>query len=189
MIFIASNGRLGAGSHLRNSLGCNPPRFASCLECLPWSSEASRGGPVLYELTSPGVSQVLIRLNAQPVALWRQFSSPASTCFSLRTTKLAALATPTLLRSLSQNCLCAADAPPHCCPWAHIARVQVRARESHEAFSSNGSFCLVNANGRAARLREVRGGTANWTCEAKINLEISNCQKISHRQLVHRKFG
>ena len=47
---------------------------------------------------------------------------------------LDVLATPSLLRSVSRNCSEAADAPPHRCSWAHIARQQVLARESHGAF-------------------------------------------------------
>ena len=44
-IFFASSGRLGAGSHLRNSLGRKPSRFVSSLECFPWSSQKSQRGP------------------------------------------------------------------------------------------------------------------------------------------------
>ena len=39
-----------------------------------------------------------------------------------------------MLRSLSQKCSEAADARPHRCPWTHIARKQVLARESNRAF-------------------------------------------------------
>ena len=109
MIFIASNGRLGAGSHLRNSLQRKPSRFVSGLERLPWSSQtptsprstvfcviwdcissssSSQRGPKLYKLPSPEVSQVFLRLSTQPVAIWRKFSSRASTSFSLTTWKL-----------------------------------------------------------------------------------------------------
>ena len=159
MIFIASNGRLGAGSHLRNSLGRKPSRFVSSLECLPWSSETSRRGPELYKLPSPEVSQVLLRSSTQPVAIWRQFPSQASTCFSLTTRKLEVLAAPTLLRSLSQNCSEAADAPPHRCPWAHIARVQVLARESHGAFFLPRQL-LPRAKGTAGQTVSERSGVA-----------------------------
>ena len=61
--------------------------------------------------------------------------------------KSEVLATPALLRSLSQNCSEAADAPPHRCPWAHMSRKQVLARESHGAFSLPRQ--LLKVNGRA----------------------------------------
>ena len=127
-ISIVSNGRLGARSHLRNSLGREPSRFVSSLEYLPWSSGTSRRDPELYKPPSPEVSQALLRSSTQPVAIWRQFPSQASNYFSLTARKLEVLATPSLLRSLSQNCSKAAEAPPRRCPWAHIARVQVGAR-------------------------------------------------------------
>ena len=39
--------------------------------------------------------------------------------------------------------------PPYDCPWAHIERVRVLARESHGVFFlPRGSFCLVKVNGR-----------------------------------------
>ena len=52
---------------------------------LPWSSVAPRRGPELYKLSSPEVSHVvLLRSSTQPVAIWRQFPSRASTCFNAR---------------------------------------------------------------------------------------------------------
>ena len=79
----------------------------------------------------------------------------------LKSRKLGVLATPSLLRSLSQNCSEAADAPPpHRRRWANIARKQVLSRESHgPCFFPHGSFSLVKVNGR---LREVRGGTIKF---------------------------
>ena len=94
--------------------------------------------------------------------LERRFGSLEGESFDLRwTRKLEVLATPSLLRSLSQNCSEAADAPPpHRCRWAHISRKQVLSRESHGAcFFSHGSFCLVKVNGR---LRKVRVGTIKF---------------------------
>ena len=70
----------------------------------------------------------------------------------LSSRKQEVFATPPLLRSLSQNCSEDADAPPRRCPWAHITRKQVLARESHGAFYLHGSSCLVKVNG----LRKIR---------------------------------
>ena len=120
MFFIASDGRLGAGSHLKNSLGRKPSRFVSSLWRLTWSSQTSQRGPKLYKPPSPEVSQVFLRSSTQPVGVWRQFISRASTCFSLATWKLEVLAAPAFIRSLSQNCSEAADAQPHRCSWAHV---------------------------------------------------------------------
>ena len=50
---------------------------------------------------SPEVSQVFRRSSTQPVALWLQFPSRASTCFSLTARKLEFLAAPTFLQCLS----------------------------------------------------------------------------------------
>ena len=83
---------------------------------------------------------------------WRQFPSQAPTCFILTTWKLGVLAAPTCLRSLSQNRSEAADAPPHRCPWVHIERVQVPARESHGAFFLPRQL-LPRAKATASRLR------------------------------------
>jgi hypothetical protein len=73
--------------------------------------------------------------------------------------KLEVLATPSSLRSLSQNFSEAAEAPPHRYPWTKITRKQVLARESHGAFSTHNSSCVVKVNGF---LREVRGGTIKF---------------------------
>ena len=89
---------------LRNSLGRKPSRFVSIPMRLPWSLPASQRGSKLFKLPLPEVSQVLLRSSTQPVGIWRQFPSPASTCFSLATWKLEVLAAPTCHRSLSQNC-------------------------------------------------------------------------------------
>ena len=64
--------------------------------------------------------------------------SQAPTCM-LQSRKLVVLTRPSCLRSLSQNGSEAADAPAYRCPWAHIARNQVLAPESHGAFF----FCLA----------------------------------------------
>ena len=85
MIFIASNVRLGARYYLRNALVRKPSRFVSSLECWPRSLETLRKGPELCKLTSLKVSKVLLRSSTQPVAIWRLFSSQASTCFGLTT--------------------------------------------------------------------------------------------------------
>ena len=88
-----------------------------------------------YKPPSPEVPQVFLRSSTHPVAIWRQIPSLASTCFSLKTWKLAILAATTVFRGFSQNCSETIDAPPtHRCPWAHIGRVRVLARESHGAF-------------------------------------------------------
>ena len=73
--------------------------------------------------------------------------------------KLEVLATPSSLRSLSQNFSEAAEAPPHRYPWTKITRKQVLARERHGAFSTHNSSCVVKVNGF---LREVRGGTIKF---------------------------
>ena len=59
------------------------------------------------------------------------------------------LASPFLLRSLSKNCSEAAEAPPHRCSWAHIARKKVLARESHGAFFLLQQYASCKGNGRA----------------------------------------
>ena len=61
--------------------------------------------------------------------------------------KLEVLATPSSLRSLSQNFSEAAEAPPHRYPWTKITRKQVLARERHGAFSTHNSSCVVKVNG------------------------------------------
>ena len=142
------------GSHLRNSLRRKPSRFVSSLERLPWSSKTSQRGPELYKPPSPGVSHIFLRSSTQPVVVWRQFSSQASTCFSLKTSKLGVLAAPASLRSLLQNCSKAADSPPHRCPWDHIGRVQVLARVSHGVFYLPRQLLSCKGNGRAIRHRD-----------------------------------
>ena len=80
--------------------------------------------------------------------LERIFSRLEGESFDLRwNRKLEVLATPSILRSLSQNCSEASDAPPHRCPWAHIARKQVLS-----PLFLYGSCCLVKVNG----LRKIR---------------------------------
>ena len=100
-------------ANLRNSLGRKSSLFASSLGRLPWSSQTSQRGPKLYKLPSLEESQVLFRSSTRLIAIWRQFPSQASTCFSLVTWKLEVLAAPIFLRSLSQillgSCLCASS--------------------------------------------------------------------------------
>ena len=73
--------------------------------------------------------------------------------------KLEVLATQSSLRSLSQSFSEAAEAPPHRYPWTKITHKQVLACESHGAFSTHISSCVVKVNGF---LREVRGGTIKF---------------------------
>ena len=159
MIFNALNGCLGAGSHLRNSLGRKPPRFVSSPECCPLGSKTSRRGPELYKLTSPISSQVSLRSSTQPVALRQQFPSLAPTFFSLTTRKVKVLATPTLLRSLAQN---RSDIPL-------------------PVFFFNPQTPL----GMKSRTHRYLCGKRK-ILESQ-NLELP--KQISHKQLVQRKFG
>ena len=140
----------GDGPHFKNSLGRKPSLFVSSPEnfALELANIAER--PEAHKPPSPEVSQVFLRSSTQSVAIWRQFPSHASTCFSLTTGKLAVLAAPAFLRSLSRSCSEAADATPHRCPWAHIEPVQVLARESHGAFfPPTAASASCKGNGRA----------------------------------------
>ena len=68
------------------------------------------------------------------------------------------LATQSLLPDLSQNCSEAADAPPHRCPWGHIERVQLLAREGSGAlFLPRRLLC---AKGTAGKTVSERPGGA-----------------------------
>ena len=118
---------------------------------LLWSLVTSHRGPGLYKPPSTKLSQVFLRTSTQPVELWRQFPSRASTCLSFATWKLKVLAAPAFLRSLSQNSSEAADAPPHRFRCAHIGRVQVLARENHGAFfPPTAASASCKGNGRQA---------------------------------------
>ena len=143
MIFIASNGRLGAGFNLKNSLGRKSTRFVPSLGPLPWSSHTSQRGPKLYKLPSPVVSQVFLRSSTQPVAIWRQFPSRASACLSVTTWKLEVLAAPIFLeayRKIARKLLM------HHLIVVPGLTLNVYRRSLARAtgpFSSHGSFCFV----------------------------------------------
>ena len=110
--FIASNGRLGARSHLRNSIERKPSRFVSSLECCLGARK--HRGEALSSTTSPRHMSrrwscfARAPSRSQFGSIWRQFSSLASTCFSLRTLlarirnlcgkRLARLRSPRFLR-------------------------------------------------------------------------------------------
>ena len=109
------------------------------------------------------VSKVVLRSSTQSVAIYGDFFlRKLRLDLVSHDPKLEAPATLTLLRSLSQSCSKAADAPPHRFPWARIARVQVLARERTGPFSPTAAFASLQGNSRATRLREVRGGKINF---------------------------
>ena len=89
VFFFASNGRLGARSHLRNSLGRKPSRFVSSLECCLGARK--HRGEALSSTSSPHQKfrkwSCFARApyRSQFGAIKGQLPSRASTCVSLRT--------------------------------------------------------------------------------------------------------
>ena len=90
-----------------------------------------------------------------------------------------------LSSNLSQNCSEAAEAPPHRCSWARIAREQVLARESHGAFSSQNSSCVVKVNGCLARKSQDLSHT--WESQVQdVYLSSEKHNKLIAPQLSNR---
>ena len=72
--------------------------------------------------------------------------------------KLEVLATPSLLRRVSQNGSEAAGASLHRGPWAKFSRKQVLARESHGAFSLPQHLLPRERNGRFVHVSQTTTG-------------------------------
>ena len=77
------------------------------------------------------------------------------------------MATPSLLRSLSQKRSEAADAPPHRCRWAPFAHKQELARESHGACFFHDSFWLVKSTAVSERSGVAQSNF--WTRSKRVN--------------------